>query len=265
MVQAIVGQTVHRAPTSKRSEGPSSTASVHAPADPLQQLAGRSGLRAVHGIGHDADRGRDHRPGLPWHRADRRRRRLGRLHRRGGRLQRRPALGRLGARAGLLRPRRRGADRDRRPGRARPPRPRPGARRRPEARRGPGAQGGRGEGGEAARPQRDRCRARDHQDHQQQHGAGDPLELGCPRPRPARLLDHAVRRRRAAAWRGARGSGLGEGRDRAGRARHHRGGRPPQVRSPVRAHRVGPHRARRRHRRGPRPPQRRPREAVQGA
>ena len=55
-----------------------------------------------------------------------------------------------------------------------------------------------------------------------------------------------------------------QGRDRAGRARHHRGGRPPEVRSPVRAHRVGAHRARRRHRRGSRSPQRRPREAVRG-
>ena len=99
---------------------------------------------------------------------------------------------------------------------------------------------------EAARPQRDRCRARDHQDHQQQHGAGDPLELGRPRHRPARLLDHAVRRRGAAAWRGAGGSGLGEGRDRAGRSGHHRGGRPAEVRSSVRAHRVGAHRAQRR-------------------
>ena len=33
---------------------------VHAPADPQQQLARPGGLRAVHGLGHDADRGRDH-------------------------------------------------------------------------------------------------------------------------------------------------------------------------------------------------------------
>ena len=38
---------------------------VHAPADPQQLLARPGGLRAVHGVGHDTDRGRDHRAGLP--------------------------------------------------------------------------------------------------------------------------------------------------------------------------------------------------------
>ena len=50
---------------------------------------------------------------------DRRRRRLDRLDRRGRRPARRPAVGRLGAGAGLLRPRRQRGDRDRRLDRAR--------------------------------------------------------------------------------------------------------------------------------------------------
>ena len=62
---------------------------VHAPADPQQQLARPGGLRAVHGIGHDADRGRDHGAGLPRHRAQpglcrRSRRALAAVHRQGG-------------------------------------------------------------------------------------------------------------------------------------------------------------------------------------
>ena len=62
---------------------------VHAPADPQQQLARPGGLRAVHGIGHDADRGRDHGPGLPRDRAQPGLRRCGgralaAVHRQGG-------------------------------------------------------------------------------------------------------------------------------------------------------------------------------------
>ena len=62
------------------------TGRVHAPADPEQQLARPGGLRAVHGVGHHADRSRDHRPGLPRDRAEpglrrRGRRALGAVHR----------------------------------------------------------------------------------------------------------------------------------------------------------------------------------------
>ena len=43
---------------------------MHAPADPQQFEPGSGYLRALHGIGHHADRGRDHGPRLPRHRAE---------------------------------------------------------------------------------------------------------------------------------------------------------------------------------------------------
>ncbi len=62
---------------------------VHAPADPQQQLPRPGGLRALHGIGNDADRGRDHGAGLPRDRAQPglrrcRDRALAAVHRQGG-------------------------------------------------------------------------------------------------------------------------------------------------------------------------------------
>ena len=61
---------------------------VHAPTDPQQFEPRPSGLRAVHGIGHDAHRCRDHWAGLSRHRAEpgvcrRRGRALAAVHRQG--------------------------------------------------------------------------------------------------------------------------------------------------------------------------------------
>ena len=98
---------------------------------------------------------------------------------------------------GLLRPRRRGADRHRRQSRARPARRRHAARRRAGARRRGRAAGHRDAHRRTARPRPDRSRLRHSARRERDDGARHPRRLGRARPRPAPPDAGAVRRRRA--------------------------------------------------------------------
>ena len=132
-----------------------------------------------------------HRP-----RGGRRGRRQPRLARPGRCPQGRPSLRGRRSGPGLLRPRRRSADGDRREPAARLPEPGGAARRRDAARRRPGARGLRARRRRAARAGRARRGARRPRAREREHDPRDQGGVRAAGPRPARLHARRVRRQR---------------------------------------------------------------------
>ena len=237
--------------------------------DPGRPPVGDEGLQRRRPRGR---RDRRHVPvGLPGAdagrrpRRDRRRRRLDRLGGLGRAAARRAAERGRRPGAGLLRPRRRGADGHRREPRARAAEPAVLPRRRDRPRPRRCEAGDRGALRGAARALRRRGRERDRRDRERGDGERAPPDLGAARLRPARLRAHRLRRRRARARQRARaGRRDADAADPAqprhllrDGAAHHR----PQARRRDHDH-APPGRARRRTRRRRRSPSSRPRAAT---